>query len=243
MKVILLLISVITFSDVAYTACDINAGMVSAKYKVSRQLKGADNKQVQHVVLWRNKNQVVHQYQERGISELWEPVTNGKLRLVRYFDQYRRGIEYAPEEINLGAGESDWSLKYQLVSDQLIHKMNRLGSTGTDCEQLVSYALDQGHTSLRLDWLAERKLVKRFHEKTADADLVWELEDVVVDQKQIKQQLVQWANYQTTDYIDIGDNESDPFLMQMINLGFVKHSASGFYDSDGHQLHGQEQHH
>ena len=40
-------------------------------------------------------------------------------------------------------------------------------------------------------------------------------------------------SYGTTDYTNIGDNESDPFLISMINLGFIEDHAHGFYDSKG----------
>ncbi len=251
MKLVLLFIATVTFADVAHTACDIDADIVSAKYKVTRiattntaaKNTAAKNIATEHVVLWRDKNQVVHQYQERGLSELWQSVTGDRLRLVRYFDRHRRGIEYAPDEIKQNSVEKDWSLKYQLISDQLIHKMERVADAGTGCEQVLSYAGDQGHASLQLDWLPAKKLVKRFSEKTARAELLWELEEVVIDPNRIRQRLSEWDGYQTTDYIDIGDNESDPFLMQMINLGFVKHGASGFYDAEGHPLHGQGGHH
>ena len=60
------------------------------------------------------------------------------------------------------------------------------------------------------------------------------------NQQKVQVEFAKWDNYQTTDYADIGDNESDPFLAKMINLGFVEHGASGFYHADGspiEQLH------
>ncbi len=34
-----------------------------------------------------------------------------------------------------------------------------------------------------------------------------------------------------TDCADIGDNESDPFLLKMINQVDIEHGSAGFYDS------------
>jgi len=59
---------------------------------------------------------------------------------------------------------------------------------------------------------------------------------------QIQQQFALWDAYQTTDYADIGDNEGDPFLAKMINLGFIEHGASGFYDANGKALGGGHSH-
>ena len=52
----------------------------------------------------------------------------------------------------------------------------------------------------------------------------------------IKQKFAVWDRYQTTDYADVGDNESDPMLAKMIKLGFISHGASGFYHADGTQI-------
>ena len=49
-------------------------------------------------------------------------------------------------------------------------------------------------------------------------------------------------DYQTTDYADIGDSESDPFLRKMINLGFVEHGSSGMYDAQGNDIGGEHHH-
>ena len=51
-----------------------------------------------------------------------------------------------------------------------------------------------------------------------------------------------WQQYELTDYADIGDNESDPFLAKMINLGFIQDTHPGFYNSQGQAIGGRHQH-
>jgi len=65
----------------------------------------------------------------------------------------------------------------------------------------------------------------------------------VTEPKKIEEFFRIRGSYQTTDYADIGDNESDPFLLKMMNLGFIKHGASGFYDAQGHALKKRHNHH
>lgn len=59
----------------------------------------------------------------------------------------------------------------------------------------------------------------------------------------ITQQFARLNGGDTTDYADVGDSESDPFLEKRINLGFIEHGAIGFCDADVHVLEGSHQHH
>ena len=35
--------------------------------------------------------------------------------------------------------------------------------------------------------------------------------------------------YQTTDFADIGDDHTDPFLTDMVHQGFIEHGSDGVY--------------
>ena len=64
----------------------------------------------------------------------------------------------------------------------------------------------------------------------------WQLEKIEHKENIITQAFRQRANYQTTDFADIGDNEADPFLIKMINLGFIEHGSSGMYNPQGENI-------
>jgi hypothetical protein len=36
--------------------------------------------------------------------------------------------------------------------------------------------------------------------------------------------------------VDIGDNEADPFLIKMINLGYIDHAPQAVYDANGNNI-------
>ena len=216
--------------------CEIDSKTLGAKYQVST-LHGEEHHR-KHINLWRHGNEVAHQHPETQITEIWNHIRNGQLRPVRYFDQHQRGIEYAPGEVNNGKGESDWSLKSQLVSDRLIQAMSLTKIENSGCDLSETYVLKKHDRELKLVWLPELKLVKTFTEKNLDTTTTWELNQVVMDEVEVKQMFTSRGRFQTTDFADIGDNESDPFLLQMINLGFVDHAASGIYDTQGNSLGG-----
>jgi hypothetical protein len=130
-----------------------------------------------------------------------------------------------------------------LISDALIKTMKLETHKGQGCDKTESYSLNKDKISISLKWLPEYRLIKTFKEVTNSGTSTWELEKKIIEPNQVKKVFSSRENYQTTDYTDIGDNESDPFLMNMINLGFVQHGASGFYDAQGNSLDGDHHHH
>jgi hypothetical protein len=102
--------------------------------------------------------------------------------------------------------------------------------------------LKKGETSISLEWLTHLRLVKTYSEVSSSGKATWTLEGMVSEADEVRKHFATRAGYQTTDYADIGDNESDPFFLKMMNLGFVDHGASGFYDHHGRTLAGQYPH-
>jgi len=230
------------FSHTALATCKVNKAAIGAEYKITTKKINTNISNTHHLILWRNDKQVAHQLSETGITEVWEQTNNGLLRLVRYFDKYHRGIEYQPNEINNGQGYKNWDVKSQLIADKLIKSMHRKSVKGKGCDKIESYTLKTNDKLINLDWLTQRRLVKTYSETTSSAKLKWELVSIITNKKKINNIFSIRSDYKTTDYTDIGDNESDPFLMKMINLGFVEHAASGFYDSKGNNLDGNHHH-
>jgi len=230
------------FSHTALAVCKVNDFVIGAEYKITTTKKNDNRSNTRHLILWRNGRQAAHQLSETGITEVWEQTNNGLLRLVRYFDNHQHGIEYQPNEINNGKGDKSWDMKSQLITNKLIKLMQKKSVKGKGCKKTAYYTLKSNNKIINLNWLTQQRLVKSYSETSDSSKIKWELVRITTDKKQINDIFSARSNYQTTDYADIGDNESDPFLMKMINLGFVEHGASGFYDAKGNTLKAHHQH-
>ncbi len=237
MKVAILIASFLSSLAVA-GQCDKNTGYTQVDYKVTTSIVANKQHSEHAFTLWRTPTKVAKQNPQ--YIELWQQLRNQQIRPIRYFQQAQRGIEYQPSEVH---GQQDWSAKYQLVSDKLLASMTRQKTTGKGCEQTEYYTQQQGQSKLELSWLANQQLLKSMRISTPSYSREIILTAAHYNQQQVKAQFAMWDSYQTTDYADIGDNESDPFLAKMINLGFVEHGASGFYDAQGNQLKGAYKHH
>ncbi|HEA16732.1 hypothetical protein LCGC14_2391690 [marine sediment metagenome] len=233
-----IILSLVLISPLASAAqCALDNQYVQANYQVSKQAVANTLAQTEQFTLWRTPHQVAEQGRE--LVEMWQQLSNQQIRPIRYFQTQQRGIEYQPTEVQV---QQDWSTKYQLVSDDFIAKMTLKSEQGEGCEQLQNYQLVQGDTKIELAWLVNKKLVSSMRISKPQLTQTLTLATVRFDKAAVLQQFARWDSYQTTDYADIGDNEGDPFLAKMINLGFIEHGASGFYDASGKALGGGHSH-
>lgn len=187
--------------------------------------------------LWRiSDHEVVHQYPKAGISQHWTLQRNQRVKLIKLFDSHKRGIEYEAAEIN-GHQQKDWSEKHQLLDRNLLAKMTETrASTQGEFGQERHFSFTKDQVVLSLVWLADHKLIKHMQVNKNGHTMTWQLLSINTQPQSVATQYANWDSYYLTDYADIGDNESDPFLMQMINLGFVEHGASGFYNDKGEPI-------
>ncbi|MBW8191473.1 hypothetical protein K0504_10535 [Neiella marina] len=217
--------------------CVLDKQHLSANYTLTRTFD-IGRSQTKSLTLWRNANEVALQYPQEKITEVWTRGHDGRSRPVRYFDQYQRGIEYFPDEVKNSRSEQVWQTKYQLIDDEFRSSMALVASTGSGCQRTETYELKKQGKIYRLVWQPQSQLVVEYREKAMSQDFVIKLQEVSQEDDKIEQFFVSRQAYQTTDYADVGDNESDPFLRKMMNLGFVSHGASGFYSADGKPLGG-----
>ncbi|MYM62362.1 hypothetical protein [Pseudomaricurvus sp. HS19] len=217
-------------------ACETTT-VVHAYYQISRQRQGETATQSTIEVI-RNHHQVAYRNPDLKVTDLWEQTPKQRLHLVRYFDAYERGIEYQPNEIE---GSHDWGAKYFLISEQQRQSMGE-NDSATNCAEAKTLVSRSDDGNLTLRWSSHYQLPESISLETPAETTEWKLLKVEADSAVVESSLQQLGHYQTTDYTDIGDSESDPFLRKMINLGFVEHGHHGVYDADGHDLGGEHNH-
>ena len=240
-RTIIILMSVL-IATASYADCNAESTELGARYRITTTDHKTEKQSIRDFTLWRDGDRVAHQYHAKAMTELWERVSNGKLRTVHYFDHYHRGIEYDPVEVKISHTSNDWELKYQLVSSGFINTLVKDPSVSNRCYPLSMYSQTSNASSVTLQWIDQLHLAKLYIEANPFKSVKWELVEVIDDKAKVQKAFSRRESYKTTDYTDIGDNESDPFLMRMINLGHISHGASGFYDQDGHAI-GQSHRH
>jgi hypothetical protein len=219
-------------SDASYSpqACQSKSTQLHAQYKITHS-SGKSSE----FGLWRNHKSIAQYKIDNKVIDLWYQSSHKQLTLSRLYAEYEQGIEYASEDIltypNL------WLDKYQLVPQARMAKLNKLEETGEGCE--VVHMMSSNDGTFKLTWLPKLQLAKRIEQATNSGTVVWTLTEISHDKSEIEKQFAVWQAYQTTDYADVGDNESNPVLAKMIRVGFAgpqgsKQSKLHHGDHHGH---------
>lgn len=233
MKVVMVLFSLFSFNSFAQE-CQLAVDSISAQYQVTENddliktsLKQGDT--VIKVELHRKGNSVLQRFANTGISNIWSKMSNKRISLVRVFEQYQHAIEYQPNEISQ---KPSWQSINQLLPTPEIEKMTLVSKAGDGCKLEEHYQLNAGEDEYQLTWLPELALVRHFKIKTRKLTKQWKLMSIEVNSARSADLFAQYMNYSSTDYADIGDNESNPFLAKMIHQGFIPRQHSSH---DEHQ--------
>lgn len=206
--------------------CKVNPNLLSAYYSVSSQktnsidIKPAPakvtTKQAQLFELHRYNNNVIQRDVSRGVHDIW--LLNGnRLSLNRAFDQYQHVIEYQPNELRY---QPQWQDIFQWVAIPKLNDMQLIKQKNSGCQLEQHYLLKTKQVDYHLVWLPKLQLVKLFEQKNATLTTQWTLTDYQTNTATITAFFNKYASYQSTDYADVGDSESIPFLAAMINQGF-----------------------
>lgn len=221
--------------------CQADAKSLVAHYSISQSRAGSDKAAVQNFTLNRYAGEVMYSYPDIHISQRWHLSSHGGLQKFRYFDQDKRAIEYeatAP----LANAEQIWQEKYQLVSESELEQMTAKDTIEIDCGTIAVYEQREEKNLRHVYWSEQLQLpVKIFQRKGLDEE-TWTLNSINSDPEKALENFALRERYVSTDFADIGDQETDPFFRKMINLGFIEHGASGFYDTQGNDI-GDHHHH
>ncbi|WP_334062653.1 hypothetical protein [Alteromonas genovensis] len=234
-------------ADDTAAMCKENGKQVKADYTIKTTTHNATGVHAHNSIresnlsLWRVDNKVAHQYPSTQITEVYTLVRNKLIKPVRYFDGHQRAIEYQPGETIHGKKETDFSYRYQLISDTFIDTMTLVSSEGRHCNQKDTYELKTATGVFSLVWLPQQRLIERFNIEQGNMHRTWTLTNADYE-ADVSTFFAKRIDYQSTDYADIGDDHTDPFLTKMVTQGFIEAGASGFYDQHGRALQGEHNH-
>lgn len=222
-------------------SCDTDGSVLKAQYEIEVLYHGESRKTLS-MTLWRDGNNVAHQYPQTQITEAWTLVRNTLIKPTRFFDAHQRAIEYQPGESVHGKVESDWPYRYQLVSNSFFDELTKTSESGQGCELTQTFTKHTADGDITLKWQPALQLVRSFTIHQDGVEKHWEMKSISVDDAAITDFFDQRMEYKSTDYADIGDDHTDPFLTNMVNQGFIEAGASGFYDQHGKALEGGHSH-
>lgn len=222
-------------------SCKIEKNNILAQFhtEIRSNVKGKSKIEQQNFEFIRQSDStVLYRYPSSNISQLWHLQSNGFVKNVHYFDEFSRAIEY--DSVDLPAGSRhDWSAKDQLISQVFLDALENKEQINS-CE--TRYSQEKNGEKWSITWSNKYNLPIAMQYIKEGKNVQFTLIDIKHDADKVAKVVNKLNAYQGTDFADIGDNESDPFIRKMIHLGFIDHGASGFYDANGNSLEAESAH-
>lgn len=233
---IVLILALLSNTTKAEQKCQANEELLGAHYQLEHsQVNDAQREQFNQkslISLWRKNQKVLSINGEQ--STTWFKSGKGLVQKTTHFDHFKRSIEYQAKPMS----DDRWQQIWQFISDSKKQSLKLIRSELVGCYQQEVYQWHNEAANLqgRLLWNASLKLVTELTIIQGAQQSHWQLDKIEQDADVVEAKFAQRSNYQTTDFADIGDNESDPFLIKMINLGFIEHGSSGIYNTKGENM-------
>lgn len=213
----LILVSTLLYIQVASAGentqqCNQVTDQLIANYAVTMA-----NGEPQLITLIRDGNKVARHNKTLQFVDIWYR-HNQRVSLTRIFENYNRAIEYSAADIQ--QTPERWQTEYQIISPVTFKRLKAVKQEANSCDALVVYqSPDQ---RLEVSWLNALSLPKEIHWQGLQGNEHWQLLSLSqpTQRAQIATLFARWQQVPTTDYADIGDNESDEVLSKMIKQGF-----------------------
>lgn len=223
-KLLTMILAMCAASAAAAQTCAVPEA-VEAAYTVTEYGDSAQGKSYPLKVI-RSGNTVIYQYPASQMADVWQREQGDQLSLARYFDAHRRGIEYYAGDLRSLQEHKDnrWQKLAHVVD---VSGFSPQGRSGSGCDEVAQYR----NSGYQIDYLAAYQLPKSMTFYLNGKPTVSYRLNKIGASADFKGLMDGYQRYRSLDFADIGDSEADPFVRQMIKMGFVEHH----HENDGHQ--------
>lgn len=167
----------------------------------------------------------------RQIGEWWVLADSQRPRFHRLFGEQQRRIDYTTGDLRaLGVNVNVASIESFAIAP-LLSRL-KAGEALADCPAARHYRGTVNGNHYDLHWHPELKLPLQLTISNGQQQRRWQASSLI-SEAAVSQRFGQWRDFQPTDFADIGDMETDPFLAKLITQGFVEHAHPSAYNSDG----------
>lgn len=233
-KAVITVFSMAVMLPVLANDCDkkITAKKLMASYQTSSK---AETKRVQNWQYIRQADKVIFYYPQRNIVEQWSKDKRQKVIFERWFVSAKRVIQYNNGDLKSINNDKRWSDVSHIFQPEALKTLKKTGDSKYACWTQENYRGVQGESTVYVEWLPQLQLLKKItltQNKQSKTIQLEKLQALNAANTMLKAR----ETYDEMDFADIGDNEADPFISNMIEQGFgVERDPSMYPGHHGHK--------
>lgn len=173
--------------------------------------------------LWRQADVVEIRDVDGKSGQIWRRDKDGQVSYQRVFHTARRVVEYYPSDLRALQSYPEWQKLTSVIDPAL------LGSALAAKEEVLvlnrparRYTGTVEDQEFDILWLEQEHLPARVHRKSKGYEEIMELKEIhpLASSSWPRNETV---GYESIDYADLGDKESDPFVRAFLHAGGREH--------------------
>lgn len=196
--------------------------VLAAEFETIIETDGADQQRYQWR-FWRTAKRVETHNLQDNTGEIWTKSADGKIAYERVFHDQKQVIEYTPGDLNAIGAVPDWSAVATLLNQPMITGLVEDGREQVLSRPASHYQSNNEGIPLEVTWLDHEQLpalIKRNDHGHIITTRVIDIYPLAASPWPYQRS----TNYRYTDFADIGDKESDPFIQS------IQHKIKGAHN-------------
>ena len=212
-------------SDVKAT--DKGQPQLACRFETRRLHRGEQERaETQKWHLWRHADVVEMQETNGKSGHIWQRDTNGQVSYQRIFPAAKRVIVYYPGDLRALQRSPEWKKLASVIDPTLLGSaLTAKGKVTILNRQARRYTGRVGGEEFEVLWLEHEQIPARVRRKNKGYEEVVELKEMYPLEKSPWPR-TETAGYESIDYADLGDKESDPFVRAFLHGGGMTHDHS-----------------
>lgn len=168
--------------------------------------------------LERGQDYVIVKNPQRNVEERWVRDDGQRVWYTRIFHTERRVLEYAPADLKLTGGISNWGQIQSIIDPQALATLHEVTDASiAPGEAGVTYRGEHNGQSVELRWLVREQLpsyIRKQDRRGVQTMKLLSVRDIAPDQPKARD--ATYAGYDILEFSDIGDRHHDPFIERLV---------------------------
>ena len=178
-------------------------------------------KQSHIIEQWRTNQDKVLFYPHSQVVEHWSKSSANKTDFFRHFLAHHYSVFYSNDEMRALQKNTDWKTVGHFFSPQWLSHLTPQICPDSSSSTLECYQGQWGDRRVSVQWLAEESKLQQLQIRGQFQSITYQYMSSEPWSHAHQQAMEQWTRFSSIDYADIGDEEDDPILSQLIAQGFI----------------------
>jgi len=188
---------------------------IAAEFETVITANDGQPPQLYHWRFWRSARRIETHNLHDNSGEIWSQSAYGKIGYEQVFHQQKQVIEYVPGDLSAIGLQLDWPALASLLNPAMTRSLLADGRENVFGRSAVHYQSNHADQPLEVLWL-DYEQIPALIKRTENSKSITTRITALYPLAQSPWPYQRSGDYHHTDFADLGDKESDPFIQSIL---------------------------